>query len=83
MKDIFEDKVVLVTGAGTIGSEIIEQLLDKNIKHVRVFDNSEHKLHILRQKYRNNKKVKSCRGYYNRWLRCKKMRNNQIGAYST
>ncbi|MFC2163247.1 polysaccharide biosynthesis protein [Candidatus Altiarchaeota archaeon] len=42
MKDFFKGKDILVTGGcGSIGSEIVRELLDYNVKRIRVFDNDE------------------------------------------
>lgn len=42
MKDIFKDKTILVTGGcGSIGSEIVRQLLQFEPKSIRVFDHDE------------------------------------------
>jgi UDP-N-acetylglucosamine 4,6-dehydratase/5-epimerase len=42
MNDIFEGKVLLVTGGvGSIGSELVKQLLKYNPKQIRIFDNRE------------------------------------------
>lgn len=42
MNNIFEGKVILVTGGcGSIGSEIVRQLLQRNPSRVRVLDNDE------------------------------------------
>ncbi len=42
MKDVFEGKVILVTGGcGSIGSEIVRQLLQYNPKVIRVYDTHE------------------------------------------
>lgn len=46
----FKNKTVLVTGGtGSIGSEIVRQLLDSGVKQVRVFSRDEHKQHELKQ----------------------------------
>ncbi len=50
MKDQFKGKVVLVTGGtGSIGSEIVRQLLSTKVAQVRVFSRDEHKQVELRQ----------------------------------
>jgi len=42
MKHVFEGKTILVTGGcGSIGSEIVKQLLQYNPESIRVFDSSE------------------------------------------
>jgi FlaA1/EpsC-like NDP-sugar epimerase len=58
IKDIFKEKKIFITGMGTIGSEILKQVLTYNIHSVRVFDNSEIKLHNIKQKYGSDKRVK-------------------------
>lgn len=45
LKQVFENKVILVTGGvGSIGSEIVRQLLKFSPKQIRVFDNRETEL---------------------------------------
>ncbi len=42
MNHLFENKVILVTGGvGSIGSELVEQLLKHNPKQIRILDNRE------------------------------------------
>lgn len=49
---IFKDKVILVTGGtGSIGSEIVNQLLKYNPKTIRVFSNSENELWELKLRF--------------------------------
>ena len=56
MKNTFENKDILVTGGcGSIGCEIVKQLLNYNPKKIRVFDNSESNLFYLDQELNNNK----------------------------
>lgn len=56
---MLKNKIVVVTGAGTIGCGIIDKLLKENEIHsVRVIDNSEIKLHELKQRYRDIDKLK-------------------------
>ena len=42
MSNIFENKIILVTGGvGSIGSKVVEGLLNYNPKQIRIFDNRE------------------------------------------
>jgi FlaA1/EpsC-like NDP-sugar epimerase len=51
MEKIFKDKIVLVTGGvGSIGSEIVNQLLKYAPKQIRVFDNRETELFHMQHK---------------------------------
>jgi FlaA1/EpsC-like NDP-sugar epimerase len=53
LQSIYRDKKVLVTGgAGSIGSEIVHQLLDLEVKQVVVYDNSELAIFNLNQRVR-------------------------------
>ncbi|MFA6414401.1 MAG: UDP-N-acetylglucosamine 4,6-dehydratase family protein [Candidatus Paceibacterota bacterium] len=46
----FKDKIVLVTGGtGSIGSEIVRQLLKADVSKIRIYSRDEHKQHELRQ----------------------------------
>lgn len=56
--NIFKDKIIFITGAGTIGTSILEHILNYDINSVRIFDNCELKLHDLKQVYKKNTKVK-------------------------
>ncbi len=50
MKSFYEDKVILVTGGtGSIGSEIVREILELKPKAVRVLDNNETGLFELEQ----------------------------------
>ena len=56
MKDVFEGKDILVTGGcGSIGSEIVKQLLKYNPKKIRVMDNNESNLFYLGQELNTDK----------------------------
>ena len=53
MDDFFVNKVVLITGAaGTVGQELIRQLLPLRPAEVRALDNSETELFFLGERYR-------------------------------
>lgn len=46
----FKDKVILVTGGtGSIGSEIVRQLLKTGVSKIRIYSRDEHKQYELRQ----------------------------------
>jgi len=48
---MFDGETVLVTGgAGSIGSRLVERLLDHPVRSVRVFDNNEYGLFLLRRR---------------------------------
>lgn len=50
--DFFEDKIILVTGGtGTIGSEIVNQILKYNPKTIRILSNSENELWETRNRF--------------------------------
>jgi FlaA1/EpsC-like NDP-sugar epimerase len=55
MHDFFLDKVVLVTGAaGSVGQELVRQLLELNTAEVRALDNNETELFFLGERYRDS-----------------------------
>jgi UDP-N-acetylglucosamine 4,6-dehydratase len=55
LEDYFKDKKILVCGGtGTIGSEIVAQLLKYNPKAIRILSNSEIELWESKQKFHNN-----------------------------
>ncbi|RJR46508.1 MAG: polysaccharide biosynthesis protein [Deltaproteobacteria bacterium] len=55
MSDFFRDKVILITGAaGTIGKEIVRQLLATEAREIRLIDNNESELFYLGNKYRHH-----------------------------
>lgn len=56
LKEIFENKIILVTGGcGSIGSEIVKQILQYNPHSIRIFDNSEDGHFKLNQKIKSEK----------------------------
>lgn len=55
LKKHYSDKSILVTGgAGSIGSEIVRQLLQLNVRKVVVYDNSEYLMFSLDQQLKEN-----------------------------
>jgi len=59
MKDFFQNKTIFITGAcGTVGRELIEQLLTYKISEMRILDNNETSIFFLMEKYKNNPSVK-------------------------
>lgn len=58
MKEFYADKRIMVTGAaGTIGKEIVKQLLAFDICEVRALDNNETELFFLMEQYRDESRV--------------------------
>lgn len=55
-KDIFKDKVLLITGGtGSFGNAVLERFLDTSIKEIRIFSRDEKKQEDMRIKYKNDK----------------------------
>ncbi|RDH85879.1 MAG: capsule biosynthesis protein CapD [endosymbiont of Escarpia spicata] len=58
MKNLFKNTKVLITGAaGTIGKELIKQLLDFDIKEIKAIDNNEAALFFLNEEYRKEPRL--------------------------
>ena len=56
MKKIFDNKIVMVTGGtGSFGKTFIKNLLNKNIKEVRIFSRDEKKQEDIRIQFSNQK----------------------------
>jgi UDP-N-acetylglucosamine 4,6-dehydratase/5-epimerase len=55
---ILKNKIVLITGgSGSLGSELAKKLLDFPVKSIRILDNNEHSLFVLK-KYLNDSRVR-------------------------
>jgi len=55
----FRDQSVLITGiCGTVGEEILRQLIEYDVKNIVGIDINENKIFSLSHKYKNNEKVK-------------------------
>lgn len=58
-KALFKGKIVLVTGGtGSIGAEIVAQLLTSGVTQVRVYSRDEHKQHELQMAYPDEKRLR-------------------------
>ncbi len=63
MKDFFQGKVVLITGAaGSVGHELVKQLVNYNPGEIRAVDNNETELFLLGEKYRQTGKLNAYLG---------------------
>ena len=57
MKNLYKNKKVLITGAaGTIGKELINQLLPLGVKEIKAIDNNEASLFFLNEEHRHEKR---------------------------
>ena len=55
---IYEGKIILITGSvGTVGSELLEQIIKYHPKEIRLFDNNESGLHMQMCRYENSVKI--------------------------
>lgn len=59
---MFEGKVFLITGGGSLGESLIGRLLGLNPKAIRVLDNSEHALFRIQQRFPDAKNVRHLLG---------------------
>jgi FlaA1/EpsC-like NDP-sugar epimerase len=63
MRDFYRDKVILITGAaGTVGKELIRQLVGIEIAEIRLLDNNETELFHIGNEYQHTNKVTSYLG---------------------
>ena len=54
MKNIYKDKTVLITGSvGTIGKELVRQLLELSPGELRLLDNNESEVFFLHERYQD------------------------------
>src|SRR3989344_5123022 len=55
----FKGKIVIVTGGtGTVGSEIVRQLLKSDAKQIRIFSRDEHKQYELKNELPTDKRLR-------------------------
>lgn len=53
---MFKDKILLITGGtGSFGNAVLDKILDKGIKEIRIFSRDEKKQDDMRRIYKNNK----------------------------
>ena len=58
MRDFYHNKVILITGAaGTVGKELIRQLIEIDIAEIRLLDNNETELFHIGNEYQHTGKV--------------------------
>lgn len=63
IRDFFAGKTIVVTGGvGSVGSEIVRQLLELGVKEMRAFDNNETALFEAEQQYAADTRFKSYQG---------------------
>ncbi len=56
MNDIFNDKILLITGGtGSFGNAVLKRFLQTGIREIRIFSRDEKKQDDMRQFYKNNK----------------------------
>lgn len=61
LKEFYSGKTIFVTGgAGSIGSEIVRQLVDLDAKKVIVYDNSEYLMFMLEQNLKETVRLHKC-----------------------
>ncbi len=61
LKNFYRGKTVFITGgAGSIGSEIVRQLIDLEVKKVIVYDNSEYLVFLLEQQLKEREMRDKC-----------------------
>jgi len=54
---MFKDKIILITGGGSLGTELVKSLLKKEIQEVRIFDNSEQQLYNCELEFHGDSRV--------------------------
>ena len=78
----FKGKQVLVTGGtGSIGSEIVQQLLKTDIKQIRIFSRDEHKQHVLSHKLGRDRRLRFLIGNIREFHRVRKAMSGIDVAY--
>lgn len=61
LKKFYQGKIIFITGgAGSIGSEIVRQLIDLDVKKVVVYDNSEYLIFLLEQQLKERGMRERC-----------------------
>ena len=53
----YKDKNILITGGGSLGSELVSQLQDMNPRSIRIFDHSQQGLYRCEQRFRRDSRI--------------------------
>lgn len=69
---MYEEKDILVTGAGSLGSALVDHFLLSGAKKVRVLDNHEMQLVTLKEKHINHKRLRPFLGDVRDYSRIKR-----------
>jgi UDP-N-acetylglucosamine 4,6-dehydratase len=60
MEDLFENKVVLITGGtGFLGRSITKRLLETGVRNIRLFSRDEVKHHHSQERFNNDKRIRN------------------------
>lgn len=51
-------KIFIIGGTGTLGQAVLDVLINRDIESVRIYARHEHSMHLLRQKYGDNPKIR-------------------------
>ena len=54
---MFKNKILLITGGGSLGTELVKALLKKEVREIRIFDNSEQQLYNCELEFRKDSRV--------------------------
>lgn len=63
MQDMFQGQIMVVTGAaGSVGQELVRQVIPLGPAEIRLFDNNESELFLMSERYRANRNIISYLG---------------------
>lgn len=55
---LFNKKILLIGGTGTLGQSVLELLLQNDVHSIRIYARHEHTMHLLKQKYGEHPKIR-------------------------